>query len=290
MKRYVLKESVESPEKSKGNRWRVIVAKPGQGSSGYYSEDVLKEYGPIALAPGAQSFINHDDKRDPKDMIGVFPEGGYWDEDEKALVAELEVFPHWKEFVENVGPHCGMSIYMSGELDEDGNVTKLLPDALNGCDLVARPGLVGSGIAEQLYEAARASTDNRKEETMTIEEVAAKVDKLSDLMESLVAARDKEVLETAQAQADGEAVKAALEAYASAIDAIEAAKLLPSQAADLRARALKGEDVTEAIEAAKKIRDEVQAEVKESAPAGRTLSVVSEQATGDALALGKVFG
>src|SRR5690606_22263815 len=147
-----LKESTAEAPVKKGKRWRVIVARPGKGSSGTYSEELFRRDAHKIIAPGAQSFINHDSTRNPKDMIGIFPEAAYFDENEKAVVAELEVFSHWEKFVDEVGPHCGISLYALGEADEDGNVTAIVEDRLNGADLVSRPGLVGSGLAEKLYE------------------------------------------------------------------------------------------------------------------------------------------
>lgn len=149
-----LRESAPSSLERVGKRWRAVLAVPGEGSSGVYSEDVLRDFGPSALAPGAKAFIGHDDSRSPKDMIGVYPEGAEY-VDGVGLVGELEVFPHWADFVEHVGPHAGLSIYMMGEVDDDGRVTKLLPDRMNGVDLVSYPGLEGSGLVEKLYEEAK---------------------------------------------------------------------------------------------------------------------------------------
>lgn len=149
-----MRESAPSTLERVGKRWRAVLAVPGEGSSGVYSEDVLREFGPTALAPGAKAFIGHDDSRSPKDMIGVYPDGAEY-VDGVGLVGELEVFPHWADFVEHVGPHAGLSIYMMGEVDNDGHVTKLLPDRMNGVDLVSYPGLEGSGLVEKLYEEAK---------------------------------------------------------------------------------------------------------------------------------------
>jgi hypothetical protein len=150
----LLSESSSGSLTKNGKRWQAVLAVPGQGSSGFYSETLLKEFGPVALAPGAKAFIDHDSVRSPKDMIGVYPDGAWWDDEKGALVGELEVFPHWQEFVEAVGPHAGLSIYMMGETDSDGNVVALHPDRMNGVDLVSYPGLVGSGLVEKLYESA----------------------------------------------------------------------------------------------------------------------------------------
>jgi hypothetical protein len=193
----LLRESTTVPLAKAGKRWRGVLAVPGKGSSGLYSEAVLREYGPKALAPGAKAFLEHDPTRPVKDMIGVYPDGAFYEEG-VGLVGDLEVFPHWADFVEAVGPHAGLSIYMMGESDAEGNITSLLPDRQNGVDMVSYPGLEGSGLVEKLYEAAKASADNAengtapadrktesKEITMEISELAGKVDKVLEGLTAL---------------------------------------------------------------------------------------------------------
>lgn len=301
----ILRESVaEAPVKAEGNRFRVVVARPGAGSSGNYTAELFERDGAAAMVPGAQAFLNHDTDRNPKDMIGFYPEGARWDADENALVADLQVFSHWKDFVEEVYPHVGMSLYMLGEADEDGNITRLIPDPLNGCDMVARPGLVGSGIAEKLYEAAHAQTsehkpgassaqeDDRKESAIMDAEIAARFDALDSTLNSLVAERHAEAEASAQAAADTQAVEAAIAAYEAARDAIDAAELLDSQADSLKAEARKGTDVTALIEQAKTIRDEALASVQVTEAQTQTQGrfVGSSTKYESATDLGKVFG
>lgn len=282
-----IRESVTEAPVKKGNRWRVIVARPGQGSSGNYSEDLFRRDAGKIVAPGAQSFINHDDTRNPKDMIGTFPEGAYFDEGEKAVVAELEVFSHWKSFVEEVGPHCGISLYALGEADEDGNVTAIHEDALNGADLVARPGLVGSGLAEKLYESARAGSDEAKviaasegkDNDMEIEKVVEAVEALTAQMAELVADKKNAEAAEVQAKADAEAVATAVEAFEAAVKAVDEAELLAPQKAEILEAAKRGAEVAPLIESAKAVRDAAVAAVKssdEKITEGRVLGAGSE--------------
>ena len=269
----------EAPVKA-GNRWRVIVARPGQGSSGFYSAEVFKRDAHKIVAAGAQSFINHDDSRNPKDMIGVFPEAARWDEDEQAVVAELEVFSHWRQFVEEVGPHCGVSLYALGEADEDGNITEFYEDRLNGADLVARPGLIGSGLAEKLYESAVAGSGVNStviaaedEERNEVEDskVFEAIEALTAQVAALVAQGVKQAEEAAQVEADAEAVAQAVEAYDAAVKAVDEADLLAPQRESILALAKRGEDVTAAIESAKAVKEAAveAARVSESAGQGR---------------------
>lgn len=280
----LLVEAAAAPLTRSGKRWRGILAVPGKGSSGTYSEEVLRRDGPSALAPGAKAFINHDSTRSPKDMIGVYPDGAYYEEG-VGLVGELEVFPHWADFVEAVGPHAGLSIYMMGECDEDGNVTSLLPDRMNGVDLVSYPGLEGSGLVEKLYEAAKAHAPAEPSGTPPQENGIIKMDEelkealkgISDALAVLVAEKTAKVNEAAQIEADEEAARAAVEAYDNAVAAIDAADLLPAQVESLRAEAKAGRDVAPLIEAAKKVKEDAIAAVRvEETATGRSFGAAGE--------------
>lgn len=289
-----IRESVTEAPVKKGNRWRVIVARPGKGSSGVYSEDMFRRDAHKIIAPGGQMFINHDDTRNPKDMVATYPEGSYWDEGEKAVVAEAEVFSHWKEFVEEVGPHCGVSLYALGESDEDGNVTAIIEDRLNGADLVARPGLVGSGLAEKLYESAIAGSE-KPSVTAAQEERKLEMDEkdreaiaaLTTAVQALVTDKQAAQAEAAQATADEKVVEERLDAYDAAVEAIEAAELPADAAKSLRAEARKGVDVAPLIEFAKTVKA---GEADRIAEAADTTRDFGGRKVENATELGKVFG
>ena len=156
----LLTESGSAPVKS-GNLWRAVLITPGKGSSGIYTERMLRESGPKAFVKGTHSYVDHPrdegDTRSPKNLIGVLAEDAHY-EDGVGLVAELSIMPHWREFVEAVAPHTGLSIYAMGEGDrnEDGDVVveTLMPHVQNSVDLVSYPGRSGSKLAQKLYEAA----------------------------------------------------------------------------------------------------------------------------------------
>lgn len=271
-----LRESVAEAPVKVGKRWRVIVARPGQGSSGNYSEEMFKRDAHKIIAPGGQAFINHDDTRNPKDMLGVYPEGSFWSDEDKAVVSELEVFSHWADFVEEVGPHCGISLYAMGEADEEGNVTAIVEDRLNGADLVARPGLIGSGLAEKLYESAIAGSDEtpvtsaEEERKLEMEkDVEERFSALETLLTSLVADKEKATAEAAQATADADAGRNAVEAYDAAVTAIDAADLPEKVVESLRASAKAGADVAPLIEQAVAMKEALSTSLQESAEQGR---------------------
>jgi hypothetical protein len=156
----LLTESSSAPQKV-GNRWRAVLITPGKGSSGIYTEETLRKSGPTAFKKGTHSYVDHPreegDVRSPKNLIGVLSEDARY-EDGVGLVAELEIMPHWKEFVEAVAPHTGLSIYAMGEggYNDAGEIVveSLVPHTQNSVDLVSYPGRPGSKLADKLYEAA----------------------------------------------------------------------------------------------------------------------------------------
>ena len=156
----LLIESSGAPQKI-GNFWRAVLITPGKGSSGIYTEETLRNSGPMAFTKGTHSYVDHPrnevDIRSPKNLIGVLAEDARYEEG-VGLVAELEIMPHWKEFVEAVAPHTGLSIYAMGEggYNDDGDVVveALVPNTQNSVDLVSYPGRPGSKLADKLYEAA----------------------------------------------------------------------------------------------------------------------------------------
>lgn len=296
-------KSAAAPVKS-GARWRAILAVPGQGSSGKYSESVLRDFGPAALPAGSKAFLEHDPSRKVRDMIGTYPEGAVY-EDGVGLVAELEPFSHWRDFVEEVGPHSGLSIYMLGEKDDEGNITALLPDRQNSVDMVSYPGLEGSGLAEKLNEAlklyesahtsaaagtgsASAATDTKKEEAKAMDEATkALIEGLFASLETKFSALEEKV-DTIVALSES-----ATAADAEKVDALEVAGKLAK--AELTEGGLKrvleavskDKTIDEALTAEKALREEFDA----AAPAGRqTEGYVHGAKVTSAVDLGKAFG
>lgn len=157
----VFTEAAVAPTKTDKGTWRAILITPGKGSSGVYTESVLREFGPVAFPKGTHSYIDHPaaegEIRSPKNLMGVLAEDAHY-EPGVGLVAELQVMPHWKEFVEAVAPHTGLSIYAMGEgsygPDGDLVIESLMPHVQNSVDLVSYAGRPGSKLAEKLYEAA----------------------------------------------------------------------------------------------------------------------------------------
>lgn len=279
----MLSEVAVAPVK-KGNRWRVKVAQPGQGSSGYYTPEVLREYGPVAIPAGTKAFMGHNEpqNRSLRDLVGTYPDGAYWVEEEGALFADLQpATSEWSNVLNELGTLAEASISVAGTKDAQGNVLTLEYSRSNSVDLVPHAGLVGSGLTEQiesLIESARADTINTPGVTPGAGDkeykMEEKLDKLIGLLESFIADKSATALAEAQAKADADAVSAAVSESLSQYDAkvalIEAEKeLLPSQRTFLREQAKAGADVAPLIEAAKKVVEEAKAEVLSESAVGR---------------------
>jgi predicted DNA-binding protein YlxM (UPF0122 family) len=277
-------ESAVAPVKA-GDNWRAVLITPGKGSSGIYTESMLKEYGPLAFPKGTHSYVDHPvsegEVRSPKNLMGVLAEDAYYDESAGGLVAELQVMPHWKDFVEAVAPHTGLSIYAMGEgnRNEEGDIVveSLVPNIQNSVDLVSYAGRPGSGLAEKLYESALAAqmSDNgtaaetaaatiptNKEGILNMEEIMAKLEEMNTAIEAKFAALAETLLPAEEPEEVVEEIS--VEAVAEALVAAD----LPSVSRKAVYESLRnGADLTEAIEAQKNFVADIKSHLKEAAAA-----------------------
>lgn len=269
-----------------GNLWEVVLITPGKGSSGIYTEDMLKNFGPKAFSAGSHSYIGHlseGEQRNPEKAIGVLAEDAVYEEG-RGLVGKLKVFKHWKDFVEEVSPYVGMSISAMGngkDTEEGYIVEELIPDIQNTIDLVSYAGR-GGALAEKLYESAintslnegsdlavAAGRKNGKDNLLEIEELAQKVDSLSESFKVLSDALTSltESLATPEVPTKEVDVAAAVE---SAIDKTTEAGIPKELRATIIEAAKSGGDVDAAIAAQKAVVEAVRSLVVTES-AGRTV-------------------
>ena len=157
---------------------------PGWGSSGYYSPEVLKRDGPKAFEAG--TFMNWDhptlaeDRERPEgsldklaSVITRTPE--YLDNgpDGPGLYAPAKVVSRYREAVEELAPHIGVSIRAAGKVAEgerDGKRGRIITEISKGksVDWVTLPGAGGKAV--QLFEAYGRGGNV---ETKTAEQIAA---------------------------------------------------------------------------------------------------------------------
>ena len=272
----LLSESTTVPEKTgtKG-RWRAVFLTEGQGSSGNWLRETIERDGPAALPKGSRCFVTHNrlenGEPDPFRMWGVLAEDAWYD-GYGNLVGEIDILPSWIDRVEEVAPHTALSVYLMGESDDEGNITKIFQDVQNGVDMVVHPGREGSSLVEKLYESATAGSNGRpgtrqeeQENKMDKETLEAALKPLADALTVLVAEKKATEAADAQAKADEAAVTSAVEAYDAKVKAIAEADLPEIQAESLRAAAKAGQDVAPLIESAKALKAAIEADLRESA-------------------------
>lgn len=272
--------------KAADGTYEVILITPGQGSSGYYSESMIAAHAAEAFPKGSHSYLDHTETRSPEKLIGVLVEDTRIHEDGSAR-NRFKPMPHWAAFVEAVAPYCGLSISASGEASKgeiDGRETNivesLIPSITNTVDLVSYAGR-GGGFAENLLESAIAASTNvqsansasgkqEKENEMAFDE--AKADRLLAAVEALVEAQTK--AETARIAAE-EAANAAnkdeptVADIVAAVSAVESAEVSESLKTSLLQGITEGHlDVASKLAEHKTLRDEIAAELRESAIVG----------------------
>ena len=275
----------------KGKRWLVTVAVPGTGSRGIYSEQVLKETGPSAFPPGTKAFWGHE-SRDARDMVGTYDEGAFWNDEEGKLQAFLTPFPRYAAVLDEAGSNIEASIHAHSNKDERTQVVlSLNPNRGNTVDLVAFGGLEGSRLeyqVESLFAAAAAEAEPQEEQENYVFEITkemwdesrAAVGAITAKFDTLVAESRAEVQGVADEAAVeaklGELLEEALGAYEEVSVAIETADILPSQKESLKAKARKGEDITDELASAVSFVAEAKTEFApaSTAPVGYRKSVI----------------
>lgn len=284
MTRTLLHESTSTALEKRGNVWEAVILTPGQGSSGKYAEEMIAENITGAFPAGTKHWFNHPTEenptRDPRDQWGVSVESASHTPGVGGKT-KIKILEHWRPVVEALAEEgqADLSVWVMGETDEDGNVTALFPDRQNSVDLVGYPGRPGSALTTKLLESARAASSNqpptasveepnRKDHNMEKwEEAIADIRTLvtTSITESKAALTAAEARAT-KAEADAQAavdsvdakVKEAVTALTQKLEAIKAAKLIPSLEKPLVAAAEAGEDITAKLAEAVAVVAEVQ--------------------------------
>lgn len=149
----------------------IKIIEPGWGSSGYYPADVLKRDGPNVFKSGTKMYWDHPTEaelatrpeRSLRDLAAELVSDARYDDTGPAgpgLYADAKVFGPYKETIEELAPHIGVSInafgfYESGTMEgRSGQIVKeVVAHKLNSIDFVTQPGCGGQVV--QLFESAR---------------------------------------------------------------------------------------------------------------------------------------
>lgn len=174
------------PAKSLGNGiFEAKIIEAGQGSSGYYTPELLKEYGPTTFRAGRPSFANHpteaefENGRDMTKIMAKLVTDAEFREADNALYAQIKVRPEWIDFVEEYKDVIGLSIFASGSIVEgeiDGQKTMIVEsfdadDPYTSVDFVVAAG--AGGKVERMLESFKAKTSesltsDRREQLSTL--------------------------------------------------------------------------------------------------------------------------
>lgn len=161
---------VERAVRSDGTA-RIRLIRPGWGTSGYYSTEVLRRDGPQVFKAGTLQFVDHPTmteeserpERSLKDLGAVLVSDARWEEDPvngPGLYADAKVFSDFRPVLEEMAPYIGTSIRTDGRVrmgEAEGRqgriVEQIISTPSTSVDFVTRAG-AGGGVME-LYEAAR---------------------------------------------------------------------------------------------------------------------------------------
>lgn len=171
--RSIIREASGSLAVTNG-RIRIRLIDEGQGSSGYFSAAVLEQAATDRVfKAGTRMHLDHprrsDDadlpERSVKDWVAVLAEDAVWDAGTHALEADVTVFASWRQIVQDLAPHVGVSIRAYATAAPDGTITRLT-EALS-VDFVTEAGRGGKVL--QVIESARpavseATSDDRRQQ------------------------------------------------------------------------------------------------------------------------------
>ena len=140
----------------------------GWGSSGYYSKDVLERDIPSAFPPGTFMMWNHPTateeaerpEGDLSNLAAILTSAPKWQESGKqgpGVYADAKVFGGYKEAIDEIGEHIGVSIRGRGRSsmgEADGREGRIIDEVTDGLsvDFVTSPG--AGGAITQVFEAA----------------------------------------------------------------------------------------------------------------------------------------
>lgn len=153
---------------------------PGWGSSGFYSAELLKRDGPKVFKSGLKNFWNHQTpaeelarpEGDLRDLASVLTEDAHYEDSGPAgpgLYAKARVFDQFRQPVDDLAKHIGVSIRAAGRAKEgeiEGKKGVIIEHLTRGisADYVTTPGAGGKIL--QLFEAARGRTSEKGENHM----------------------------------------------------------------------------------------------------------------------------
>jgi hypothetical protein len=153
--------TVEAPRPGRPGRMLIQLIRAGWSLNGrYYPAEVLRRDGPSAFPAGTQAFVDHatdeEDEARPAGSVrllaAVMTTAARWDDQRKALVAEVRLFQPWREALTDMAEHIGMSIrsWILGDRGEaEGREGFVVSEIVEGrsVDFVTAPAAGGQVVS-----------------------------------------------------------------------------------------------------------------------------------------------
>jgi len=188
---------------------RIRIIKPGWGSSGYYSEQMLARDAGKVYTPGLHMYLDHPTtaeerarpERSLKDLAGVISGNVAYEKDGPAgpgVYADATIFSPYRGMLREMAPHIGVSHRAQGKSKpgtadgKTGSIIESLERAYS-VDLVTVPGAGGSLI--QVFESwrengttntNRTEEENMTEKKITVEQVRSDPALMKELRETIL--------------------------------------------------------------------------------------------------------
>lgn len=257
-----------------GIQVRIRLISAGEGSSGTYTADMLRENGPKVFPKGTKLYYNHpteqerETHRDVRLIFGKTLDAAEYVEAEQALYADAFVYEKDAEFITQIMDDVDLSIEASGKVNSNGEAV-LAESPINAVALVPTGGRDGKivGLIESHLNEKYAIMENDNSSKpkefveMTTEEMKAL---LTEALESF----GKTLVESLTAKPDVEETSAVKD-LVKALDGAD----LPEADVD---KALESPDPLAAIESLK----EFKARILESVKPAENQTIVTESGTG----------
>jgi len=176
--------------------------RPGWGSSGFYAPDVLERDGPKVFAKGTKMYWDHQTVTEERErpegtltrLAGEFITDALWQADGAdgpGLYADAKVFAPFRQPVDEMAPHIGVSIRAMGKAtngEAEGRKGPIIAELTlaKSVDFVTVPGAGGKVL--QLFESYREGSTITEEPTMEGEPIVTdqEAQELREANEALV--------------------------------------------------------------------------------------------------------
>ena len=175
-----ISEATGSIASGTSGRFRIRIIDEGEGSSGYYPAAAVEAAATDRVFPaGTHIYMDHATKlqrgpngeRSVRDLVGVLESDAVYVPEARALDADADIFPAYRDMVAEVKDHIGLSVSASAQIgppqpgQRKPTITRIVE--AESVDLVVKAGRGGQilqVIESALGGIAEATADTRREQ------------------------------------------------------------------------------------------------------------------------------